>query len=121
MAHHTIRQDVGFKQDQLRQSSKKISSALPTRISRSPICARSSSTSLIRCCKQNATRSDFAQRLQRIIDAYNAGSSSADNYFDELIKFTQDLQEESERHIREDLTEDELELFDLLEEGQDDQ
>jgi len=64
--------------------------------------------------QQNATRSDFAQRLQNIIDAYNAGSSSADNYFAELIKFTQDLQEEAERHIRENLTEDELELFDLL-------
>jgi type I restriction enzyme R subunit len=64
--------------------------------------------------KQNATRTDFAQRLQGIIDAYNAGSSSADNYFDELVKFTQDLKEESERHIREGLTEDELELFDLL-------
>ena len=64
--------------------------------------------------KQNATRTDFAQRLQGIIDAYNAGSSSADNYFDELVKFTKDLKEESERHIREGLTEDELELFDLL-------
>jgi type I restriction enzyme R subunit len=64
--------------------------------------------------KQNATRTDFAQRLQGIIDAYNAGSSSADNYFDELMKFTKDLKEESERHIREGLTEDELELFDLL-------
>jgi type I restriction enzyme R subunit len=64
--------------------------------------------------KQNATRTDFAQRLQGIIDAYNAGSSSADNYFDELVKFTRDLKEESERHIREGLTEDELELFDLL-------
>jgi len=64
--------------------------------------------------KQNSTRTDFAQRLQGIIDAYNAGSSSADNYFDELVKFTQDLKEESERHLREGLTEDELELFDLL-------
>ena len=64
--------------------------------------------------KQNATRADFAQRLQGIIDAYNAGSSSADNYFEELIKFTKDLKAESERHLREGLSEDELELFDLL-------
>ena len=63
---------------------------------------------------QNVTRTDFAQRLQLIIDEYNAGSSSADNYFDELVKFTKDLKEESERHVREQLTEDELELFDLL-------
>jgi type I restriction enzyme R subunit len=63
---------------------------------------------------QNATRTDFATRLQGIIDEYNAGSSAADNYFAELVKFTKDLKEESERHIREGLTEDELELFDLL-------
>ena len=41
--------------------------------------------------------------LQGIIDRYNAGSSSADNYFDELMKFTKDLKAESERHIREGL------------------
>ena len=64
--------------------------------------------------QQNATRADFTQRLQAIIDAYNAGSSSADNYFDELVRFTKELKEESERHLREALTEDELELFDLL-------
>ena len=64
--------------------------------------------------RENSARTDFATQLQGIIDAYNAGSSSADNYFDELVKFTQDLKEESERHIREGLTEDELELFDLL-------
>jgi type I restriction enzyme R subunit len=68
--------------------------------------------------KQNATRTDFATRLQGIIDAYNAGSSSADNYFDELLRFTRDMKAESERHIREGLSEDELELFDLLKKDQ---
>jgi type I restriction enzyme R subunit len=38
----------------------------------------------------------------------------ADNYFDALVKFTMDLKEESERHLREGLTEEELELFDML-------
>jgi len=71
-------------------------------------------TKLDQMLKQNATRVDFGQRLQNIIDSYNAGSSSADNYFAELVKFTKDLKEESERHIREGLNEDELELFDLL-------
>src|SRR5581483_4141460 len=64
--------------------------------------------------EENSTRTEFATRLQRIIDEYNAGSSSADNYFEELVKFTKDLKEESERHIRDGLTSDELELFDLL-------
>ena len=64
--------------------------------------------------KENADRTDFATRLQEIIDRYNAGSSSADNYFNDLMKFTKDLKKESERHVREGLTEDELELFDLI-------
>jgi len=64
--------------------------------------------------KENALRTDFATRLQGIVDRYNAGSSTADIYFDELMKFAQDMREESERHLREELTEDELELFDLI-------
>lgn len=64
--------------------------------------------------QQNATRTDFAQRLQQIIDAYNSGGSSTENYYEDLMKFTEDLRAEDERHIREGLTEDELELFDLL-------
>lgn len=63
---------------------------------------------------RNATRSDFAQRLQQIVDRYNSGGSSTDNYFEDLMKFTKELREEDERHVREGLTEDELELFDLL-------
>jgi type I restriction enzyme R subunit len=64
--------------------------------------------------QQNRTRSDFAQWLQQIIDTYNSGGSTTENYFDDLMKFTQDMKGEDERHIREGLTEDELELFDLL-------
>jgi type I restriction enzyme R subunit len=64
--------------------------------------------------KENVTRTDFATRLQGIVDRYNAGSSSADNYFEELMKFAKEMKSESERHVREGLTEDELELFDLI-------
>jgi len=64
--------------------------------------------------QQNATRTNFAQRLQEIIDAYNSGGSSTENSYEELMKFTDDLRAEDERHIREGLSEDELELFDLL-------
>ncbi|WP_242447300.1 type I restriction endonuclease subunit R [Nitrosomonas supralitoralis] len=63
--------------------------------------------------QQNATRT-FAQRLQQIIENYNSGGSSTENYYEDLMKFTEDLRAEDERHIREGLTEDELELFDLL-------
>lgn len=64
--------------------------------------------------QQNMTRSDFAQRLQRIIDTYNSGGSSTENYFEDLMKFARDMRAEDERHVREGLSEDELELFDLL-------
>ena len=64
--------------------------------------------------QQNMTRVDFAQRLQEIIDAYNSGGSSTENTFEALMKFAQAMQAEDERHIREGLTEDELELYDLL-------
>jgi type I restriction enzyme R subunit len=64
--------------------------------------------------KENATRTDFATRLQGIIDRYNSGSSTADNYFNELMKFAEEMKAESERHVREGLSEDELELFDLI-------
>lgn len=63
---------------------------------------------------QNSTRGNFAQRFQNIIDVYNAGSTSTEAYFDELVKFTADLKSEDERAMREGLSEDELEIFDLL-------
>ncbi|MES2206780.1 MAG: type I restriction endonuclease subunit R [Pseudomonadota bacterium] len=64
--------------------------------------------------EQNHTRTDFAQKLQEIINEYNAGSSSAENYFEDLMRFTEGMKEEDERHVREGLTEDELELYDTL-------
>ncbi len=64
--------------------------------------------------EQNHTRIDFAQKMQDIVDKYNTGGSSNENYFDELMTFTQNLKDEDERHVREGLTADELELYDML-------
>nr|WP_284500446.1 type I restriction enzyme endonuclease domain-containing protein [Microbulbifer sp. GX H0434] len=64
--------------------------------------------------QQNHTRTDFALKLQEIVDRYNAGGSSTENYFEDLMKFAESMQQEDERHVREGLSEDELELFDLL-------
>lgn len=69
---------------------------------------------LAQMLQQNITRVDFAQRLQQIIDQYNAGGSATENYFEDLMNFARALQAEDERHVREGLSEDELELFDLL-------
>jgi type I restriction enzyme, R subunit len=64
--------------------------------------------------QQNITRANFAQRFQVIIDNYNAGDSSNENYYDDLADFAAQLKEEAERHIRDGPTEEELELFDVL-------
>lgn len=64
--------------------------------------------------EKNTTRTGFAEKLQEIIDRYNSGGSETENYFADLIDFVDKLKDEEQRHIREGLTEDELELFDLL-------
>ena len=64
--------------------------------------------------EQNHTRVDFAQKLQEIIDRYNAGGSSTEAYFEDLMKFAEGMKDEDQRHVREGLTEDELELYDTL-------
>ena len=63
---------------------------------------------------KNSNRTDFALRFQTIIDKYNAGGSAVEDNYEELVNFAAALHEEEERHIREGLSEDELELFDLL-------
>ncbi len=62
----------------------------------------------------NKTRTDYQEKLQRLIDEYNSGSLNIDLYFRELVKIAQDLNEEDQRAVSEGLSEEELALFDLL-------
>jgi len=64
--------------------------------------------------RMNPTRIDYAAKLQDVIDRYNAGSLNVDSLFEELKELAQSLTVEQERHVREELTEEELALFDLL-------
>jgi len=64
--------------------------------------------------KKNITRSGFVDRYKAIIDAYNAGGSQNDDFYEKLLKLMEEIRAEEERHIKEDLTEEELEIFDLL-------
>ena len=57
---------------------------------------------------------DYLERFQRMIDDYNAGSMNIDEFFKRLISFAQGLNEEEKRGITEQLTEEELAIFDLL-------
>ncbi|MCB9116057.1 MAG: type I restriction endonuclease subunit R [Caldilinea sp.] len=62
----------------------------------------------------NPTRLDYQERLQAIIDEYNAGRIDVDEYFARLMAFGRDLQEEEQRAIVEQLSEEELALFDII-------
>ena len=64
--------------------------------------------------QDNSTRTDFAEKLQEIINKYNSGGLATEDYFADLVAYAQGLQYEEERHIKEGLTPDELELFDIL-------
>lgn len=63
---------------------------------------------------KNPSRSDFMDKLQKLIEKYNAGSMNIEAFFQELMNFTEDLQEEDQRAIREGLSEEELALFDII-------
>ena len=62
----------------------------------------------------NKSRTDYYERFQRLIDDYNADSENVDLYLHELMAFTRNLNQEDQRHIAEQLSEEELAMFDLL-------
>jgi type I restriction enzyme R subunit len=64
--------------------------------------------------RENSTRTNFAEKFQEIINKYNSGGLTTENYYDELLKYAEKMKEEDERYIREGLTKDELELFDVM-------
>lgn len=69
---------------------------------------------IIQMLRQNGGRINFAECYQQMIDRYNSGATATEQLFDEIQKFTKGLQEKDQRHIREGLTEGELEIYDLL-------
>jgi type I restriction enzyme, R subunit len=48
------------------------------------------------------------------MESYNAGSRSIEELFEELVKLSRNLSEEQQRHVRENMTEEELVIFDIL-------
>ncbi|MBC7961526.1 MAG: type I restriction endonuclease subunit R, partial [Steroidobacteraceae bacterium] len=62
----------------------------------------------------NRTRLDYLERFQRLIAAYNSGAYNVEAMFAELMRFAEALNAEERRHMTENLTEEELALFDLL-------
>jgi type I restriction enzyme, R subunit len=62
----------------------------------------------------NRTRANFAEKLEELIESYNAGSRGIEELFEELLKLSRNLSQEEERHVRENMTEEELVIFDIL-------
>ena len=64
--------------------------------------------------RENKGRLDFLEKFQKLIEAYNASSHNLEAFFKELMAFARNLTEEEQRATRENLTEEELAIFDLL-------
>lgn len=62
----------------------------------------------------NASRYDYLDRFQKMIEEYNNGALSIEQLFEQLVDFSKDLNEEEQRHIRESISEEELAVFDIL-------
>ena len=64
--------------------------------------------------EKNKTRQKFLERLNSLLNEYNSGSKEIDEFFDQLLQFAQDLNEEDKRAVKENLSEEELAVFDIL-------
>jgi type I restriction enzyme, R subunit len=62
---------------------------------------------------RNPTRFDLVERIEELIANYNAGSLNIDEYLRRLIELSRDLTAEEQRAVAEDMTDEELAIFDL--------
>ena len=54
------------------------------------------------------------EKLEKLVDAYNLGTLDVEVFFEALKKLIAEMEEEERRAAREELTEEELAIFDLL-------
>ena len=64
--------------------------------------------------KKNKMRTKFMDRLLAMLNMYNTGAHDIDQLFNDLVELAKELSEEEQRAIKENLTEEELAIFDLL-------
>ena len=62
----------------------------------------------------NRGRMNFMEKFQQLIDEYNSGAINIEMFFNSLVEFAQELNQEEKRAIAENLTEEELAVFDIL-------
>ena len=63
---------------------------------------------------RNCMRQKFSQRFRNIIDCYNAGSMENEAYYEQLLLLIEELKAEEKRPEAEGLSEEELEIYDML-------
>jgi len=69
---------------------------------------------LERMVRLNPTRADYLAKFQELIEGYNSGSRNIEEIFKELLALSTALTEEQSRHVRENLSEEELTILDIL-------
>lgn len=62
----------------------------------------------------NSTRHDYLDRFMKMIEEYNTGSHNIEELFEQLVSLSKELNEEEQRHMRENISEEELAVFDIL-------
>jgi len=62
----------------------------------------------------NKSRIDFLDKFEQLIESYNTGAANIEDLFRQLVEFTKGLSEEEQRHVRENVSEEELVVFDIL-------
>src|SRR4030065_898427 len=71
-------------------------------------------SALEKMVRLNKTRVDYLEKFQKLIDEYNQGAATLEEFFERLLKFVKELQEEEKRGVSEGLSEEELAVFDLI-------
>ena len=72
------------------------------------------SSQLTKMLRLNKSRMNYFDKFQQMIDEYNSGSCNIEILFAELVELAQALKIEDKRALSENLSEEELAIFDLL-------
>lgn len=64
--------------------------------------------------RRNPTRAHYREQFEALIEEYNAGSRNIEELFAALVAFVRRLNEEDQRAVAEQLSEEELAVFDIL-------
>ncbi|MFT2092109.1 type I restriction endonuclease subunit R [Paraglaciecola sp. 2405UD69-4] len=63
---------------------------------------------------KNKARQDLQQKFLDLVEQYNLGAYTAEEFFNRLQEFINELEHEDKRTVREGLTEEELAVYDLM-------